>query len=236
MRSILLLLVLSIAQPTAAQQQLVNFNTKDGCGVEAFYLAPSSGNFIFINAHGLGSGKEEWGSFQAALAERGYGYLSLDLRGHGGSLACGGKAADYRKFSKADWASASRDIEAGALWLKKKGYNKIIFCGASVGANLSVKAAAEGSVKPAALALLSPGLDYAGIKPEAYLKGAPRNILIVAAQEDAYAWRSALALHAAARDRGLSPASIDGGLGHGVNMFKSSGLAKKILDWAGGRP
>jgi alpha-beta hydrolase superfamily lysophospholipase len=171
-----------------------------------------------------------------ALAERGYGWLSLDLRGHGGSLDCGGKKADYRKFSKAEWGSASRDIEAAALWLKKKGYKKIIFCGASIGANLAVKAAAEGRVKPAALVLLSPGLDYAGIKPEAYLKGAPRSILIVAAQDDAYAWRSALALYTAARKSALAPASLDGGLGHGVTIFKSAGLAEKILDWSGRLP
>lgn len=232
----LLLFFFLLPASVSAQQRAVKFMSADGCGVEGFYLAPSSGNYIFINVHGLGSGKEEWGSFQDALAGRGYGYLSLDLRGHGGSLDCGGKAADYRKFSKADWGSASRDIEAAALWLKKKGYKKIIFCGASIGANLSVKAAAEGRVKPAALVLLSPGLDYAGTKPEAYLKGAPRNILIVAAQDDGYAWRSALALYAAARKGDLAPASLDGGSGHGVNMFKSAGLAEKILDWSAGRP
>ena len=231
MKFILTLFFLLTAS-AAAQQQAVKFMSVDGCKIEAFYAAPSSGNYIFINAHGLGSGKEEWGSFQAALAERGHGWLSLDLRGHGGSKACGGKPADYRKFTQADWGGASRDIEAAAGWLKKKGYRKIIFCGASIGANLSLKAAAEGAVKPAAVILLSPGLDYAGVRPELYLAKAPKRLLFAAAEDDPYAWRSAAALSGLAGRSDLSAAAIDGGLGHGVSMFKTPGTIKKILDWA----
>jgi alpha-beta hydrolase superfamily lysophospholipase len=233
MRISLFLLAFTVALPAEAQQRAVKFVTGDGCGIEAFYAAPSSGNYIFINAHGLGSGKEEWGPFQDALAERGYGWLSLDLRGHGGSLDCGGKKADYRKFSKAEWGSASRDIEAAALWLKKKGYKKIIFCGASIGANLSLKAAAEGAVKPAGVILLSPGLDYAGVKPELYLAKAPKRLLFAAAEDDRYAWRSALTLHGQAGKKGLRPSSLDGGSGHGVTMFKTPATINEILGWTG---
>ena len=66
----ILTLFFLLTASAAAQQQAVKFMSVDGCKIEAFYAAPSSGNYIFINAHGLGSGKEEWGSFQAALAER----------------------------------------------------------------------------------------------------------------------------------------------------------------------
>ncbi|OGR77062.1 MAG: hypothetical protein A2X32_07205 [Elusimicrobia bacterium GWC2_64_44] len=147
-------------------------------------------------------------------------------------MSCGGKKADYRNFTKADWGNASRDIEAAAGWLKKKKLSKIIFCGASVGANLALKAAAEGAVKPAGVVLLSPGMDYAGIKPELYLAKAPR-LLLAAAADDPYAWQSAAALSQLAARSGLAVSAIDGGRGHGANMFKSPATAGKVLDWAG---
>lgn len=231
-----LLLTAALALPASAQQAAVGFDTADGCRIEAFYSAPAKGAYTFINVHGLGSDKNEWGGFQSALKEKGYGWLSLDLRGHGGSLLCGGKKADYRAFTRADWAAASRDIEAAAGWLKKNKVSKIIFCGASVGANLALKAAAEGKVKPAGVVLLSPGLDYAGIKAELYLAKAPKRLFFAAASDDAYAWQSAAALSALAGRYSLSAAAIDGGSGHGVNMFRTPATVSKLLDWAAGLP
>jgi len=236
MRFVLSLACLLSFSPAQAGQETVSFTTKDGCKIAAFYSAPSSGKHVFINVHGLGSDRNEWGGFQKDLAARGYGWLSIDLRGHGGSRSCGGKKADYRAFTKADWANASRDIEAAAGWLAKKKISNMVFCGASVGANLALKAAAEGAVKPAAAVLLSPGLDYAGIKPELYLAKAPKRLLFAAASDDPYAWQSAAALSQLAARSGLSASAIDGGSGHGVNMFKVPATAAKILDWAAGLP
>ncbi|HCC47383.1 MAG TPA: hypothetical protein DEQ38_04610 [Elusimicrobia bacterium] len=234
MRAFLTYILLFISSVAMAGQETVNFTTKDGCRIEAYYSAASSGALVFINTHGLGSDKNEWGSFQKALGERGYGWLSLDLRGHGGSGTCGGKKADYRNFSKADWANASRDLEAAAAWLKKKGVpaKRLVFCGASIGANLSVKAARAAG--PAAVILLSPGLDYAGLKPEKYFPGGAYRVLIAAAQDDPYAWQSALPLFKAAR-AGHAAATLDGISGHGVNMFKAPKVIPAVLDWAAGK-
>ncbi len=217
-----------------AGQKTVHITTKDGCLLEAFYLAPSSGSYIFLNAHGLGSDKNEWGSFQKELASAGYGYLSLDLRGHGNSSTCGGKKVKYLYFSEADWNRLSLDIEAGAAWLKKRGVSpqKMVFCGASVGANLSLKAASEGAIKPAALVLLSPGLEYAGVKTEDYFTR-PRSfrVLSVAAREDGYAWQSVQLLNSEAMKKGLPAHSLEAEGGHGVNMFKTPSVIPAILSW-----
>lgn len=220
--------------PARAGGQIVNFNSSDACRLEAFYLAPSTGGFVFINAHGLGSNKEEWGVFQAALEARGQGYLSIDLRGHGASLTCGGSAADYKTFTKADWSKVHFDIEAGAAWLKKKGVPpmKMVFCGASVGANLALKAAALGKLKPAAVVLLSPGLDYAGVTTEDnYTVKQPFRVLIAASQDDPYAWQSRAYLAKAARAKRLPVNLMEGKSGHGVNMFKAPELLTDIIDW-----
>ncbi|MDA8131972.1 MAG: alpha/beta fold hydrolase [Elusimicrobia bacterium] len=226
--------LLSALPAAAAGQAAVHFKTSDGCSLEAFYLAPSSGAYVFVNVHGLGSDKNEWAPFQKELEKRGIGYLSLDLRGHGKSRACRGKAADYRNFSAEDWAAASKDIEAASAWLEKKGLpaGRQIFCGASVGANLALKAAAEGKTKPAALVLLSAGLEYAGVRADAYLPRAPKRVLLLASENDPYAWRSALLFSERAGGYGLKLSALDGGAGHGVNMFKTPGVAEKVIDWA----
>ncbi len=224
--------------PAMAQQKTVHFTTLDSCRLEAFYLAPSSGSYVFINAHGLGSDKNEWAPLQNKLKSLGYGYLSLDLRGHGKSTTCGGKKVAYMFFSEEDWNAASRDIEAAAAWVKKKGVSpeRIIFCGASVGANLSLKAAAEGAIKPAAVVLLSPGLSYAGVKTADNFR-APRafRILTVASRVDGYAWESSAALNRAAMAKGLPAYNLEGYGGHGVNMFKTPSLIPAILAWVEGK-
>ena len=235
MRAFFLAALLALAAaPARAGETTVKLKSADGCALEAFYLAPSTGGYIFINAHGLGSNKNEWGVFQEALRARGQGYLSLDLRGHGNSLACGGAAADYRNFTGADWNGVSRDIEAGAAWLKKKGVpaRKMVFCGASIGANLALKAAARGKLKPAAVVLLSPGVEYAGVTTENnYAVKQPFRILMAASPDDPYAWQSRAYLAKAAQAKGLPADLLQGAGGHGVNMFKTPELMTAIIDW-----
>lgn len=225
---------LALAAPAAAAESTVTFRTADGCLIEAVFSAPAKNSYILVNTHGLGSNRSEWGPLQAAAAERTHGYLSLDLRGHGGSKSCGGKPANYRKFTRADWAAASRDIEAAALWLREKGYaqGRLVFCGASIGANLSLKAAAEGTVKPAGLILLSPGLDYAGVRSLPYIRP---GMLLAAAPTDQYAWQSSLRLQAAAKEKLLPCDFLDGDSGHGSGMFRKPGFINALLDWLPGR-
>ncbi|HBB67827.1 MAG: hypothetical protein A2081_00940 [Elusimicrobia bacterium GWC2_61_19] len=217
-----------------AQQTTIRLTSADGCALEAFYLAPSSGAYIFINTHGLGSSKNEWAPFQEELKKAGYGYLSLDLRGHNESRTCGGLKTDYRNFSKADWNNASRDIAAAAAWLAKKGFSsrKLVFCGASIGANLSLKAAAESRRKPAAVILLSPGLEYAGVNIKDYFL-APRSypVLTTASDDDPYASQSSSLFIRTARAGSLRPDFIDGKGGHGVSMLNNPDVLPAVLAW-----
>lgn len=227
-------LLLAAALPASAAQRTVKLATPDGCALEAFYLAPSSGALTFVNVHGLGSGKYEWDGFQKELKASGYGYLSLDLRGHGESSSCGGKKAAYMYFSGEEWNKASLDVETASAWLKGRGIkpSRQVFCGASIGANLVMKAAAEGAYKPAAVVMLSPGLEYAGVKSAPYF--AARRafpVLTAASPEDGYAWFSAVKLNEAGRAAGLTSSLLAGKGGHGVNMFTPE-FTRAVLDWA----
>jgi pimeloyl-ACP methyl ester carboxylesterase len=230
-------LCLGFAAPAAAERRpslTVKFNTADGCALEAFYHAPSSGAYVFLNAHGLGSGKNEWAVFEAELKKRGYGWLSFDFRGHGKSSECGGQPVDYRSFAAARWGFLSGDILASAAFLKTKEISekKLVLCGASIGANLSLKAVTEG-LRPAAVILLSPGIVYAGVRSEDFFKkdlGVP--VFISAAPNDEYSWRSSNYLAAQAGKNGIKGIFSPGACGHGVNMFTPegcSGAASKAM-------
>lgn len=231
-RAAIFILALAAAMQARAGELTVHFVTADGCTLEAFYQAPSSGAYVFINTHGLGSDKNEWGPLQGALKKRGFGYLSLDLRGHGASKKCGGREVSYSAFTEADWNAAAGDIEAAAAWLGKKKIpaSRLVYCGASIGANLSAKAAAEGKLKPAALVLLSPGLGYAGVASEPYIMTAGRRTLIAASENDPYAWQSGNYLAAAAAKNGLQAVFLAGKGGHGVNLLRPDATAA-ILAW-----
>ena len=220
----------------AAGRETVSFKTSGGCVLEAVYQAASSGSYVFVNTHGLGSGKGEWRVLEGRLKKKGYGYLSLDLKGHGGSLRCPGGRADYKTFSAEQWAGLSADIRAAADYLKsrKVPQKRLVLCGASIGANLSLKAAAEG-LSPAGIVLLSPGLSYAGIEAGAYLESFGAIPLLMAASgDDAYAWESTGQLTARAKLRGLPAVFRAGPGGHGANMLSEARpeLLNYILDWA----
>ncbi|MFA6435187.1 MAG: alpha/beta fold hydrolase [Elusimicrobiales bacterium] len=231
------LVFLTGAAGFAQAAETVHFNTADGCRLEAFYQAPSTGSFVFVNAHGLGSGKNEWRVLETELKKKGYGYLSLDFRGHGGSRECGGAPADYRTFDAAAWSSLSGDLRASADFLKEKGVpaGKLLLCGASIGANLSLKAVAEG-LRPAGVILLSPGLVYAGVGAEESFRAWPWvPVFIAASRNDDYSWRSSGYLTARAGVAGISAVFRAGAGGHGVNMLTAEerpGMIGAILNWA----
>jgi alpha-beta hydrolase superfamily lysophospholipase len=219
----------------AAPAEDVKFRTGDGCLIAASYRAPAKGKRVFVNIHGLGSNRGEWGAFEKFLKTRGYGWLSLDLRGHGQSLECAGKKADYRVFGAGEWNAAVNDIAAARDYLKarKVPSSKTVLCGASIGANLALKAAAERGPAPAEVVMLSPGLVYAGVGIEEYFNGPLAFPLFLAASpDDPYAWQSSLRLFEAAGTQKLKAAFRQGFSGHGVGMFSGAGasLMGEIVD------
>ena len=79
----------------------------------------------------------------------GYGYMAMDLRGHGSSLAApDGSTTSYRTFaisgSNNEYNKMIRDVEAALAYLSAEGItnDRIILTGSVLGANLAIKAAA----------------------------------------------------------------------------------------------
>lgn len=203
-----------------ARDQRVSFRTSDGVTISAAWFEPSVRPApAVILVHMLGRSRRDWDSVASRLAGSGIGALALDLRGHGDSTHTATEGT-------ADYSSMVRDVEAGRRYLATRAdvqQSRIGLAGASLGANLvALHAAADAGV--ASMALLSPSLDYRGLRIEAAVrKVGSRPILLIVSDEDAYSRRSADDLKKAGG--GIRELLTLSGAGHGTNML---GLAPEL--------
>jgi len=160
------------AAPRIFPGLLVEISTRDGWKLKAKYNPPQEGKMSFLLVHGTGGRKEDWYRLAKPLLKRGYGYLALDLRGHGDSrTAPDGKPATYRKFivnkefngdqHYNEYSNMAADVEAGMAYLVSQGVpeDRIGIIGADVGSSLALRFAALHPRVPM-VAMLSPRLQY----------------------------------------------------------------------------
>ena len=210
-----------------ARSQRVAFRTDDGFTIAATWYEPSLRPApAVILVHMLGRSRRDWEGFASTLAASGVGALAIDLRGHGESAS--GQAAG----ATVDYSAMVKDVAAARRYLNTRGDvrpSRIGIAGASIGANLAaLEAAADPAV--ASLALLSPSLDYRGLRIEAAVrKYGNRPMLLVSSDDDPYARRSALDLEKTGSGRELLSLA---GAGHGTNMLsRSDELPQALVDW-----
>lgn len=192
--------------------QRVSFRTDDGVTIAATWYEPSSRPApAVVLVHMLQRNRRDWDGLASRLANAGIGALAIDLRGHGeSSPAAAAEASGY--------ADLVQDVRAARRFLGSRPDvipSRIGIAGASLGANLAALAAADGAF--ASVALLSPSLDYRGLRIEAAVrKYGSRPMLLVASDDDPYARRSALDLQKTGASRELLSLV---GAGHGTNML-----------------
>jgi len=218
---------LATTSPTATPSpspdfRLLNVIAADGTELMTVFYPPQDGPAPgVLLLHMDGGRKEDWASFATRLQQAGYAAMALDLRGHGDS---GGEV---------DWETGPDDVARAWAELVEQpdvGGSRTAVIGADIGANLAlVVAADEPDVQ--AVVLLSPGLDYHGIRTEGAMRAyGERPVLIVASEEDYYAAQAARTLAGLAQEPPvltLYPAA-----GHGLEMFDSQpGLADLIMGW-----
>jgi dienelactone hydrolase len=221
------LLVLAAAPLRAAVVQEVTFHTDDGVAIAASLYLPARPGPGVILLHALSRTREDWQMVAARLADAGFVTLAIDLRGHGasGPLPQGASLEDL--------TGMLADVKAARAFLATRhdvAPNRIGIAGASIGANLAILFAA-GDPTVRSLALLSPGIDYRGLRPEAAMKKyGDRPALLVASQEDNYAANSARQL--AGSGSGVRDVRILTGAGHGTAMIgRQPDLTATLVDW-----
>lgn len=119
----------------------VQLATTDGWKLAALYEPATAEQKTVILLHDLGKSKEHFKSFCAALTNAGFGYLALDLRGHGQSTGGG----IYRSFAKEGvdnpFNKMTRDVEAAVNFLREQGVadESLVLLGTGLGANVAAK-------------------------------------------------------------------------------------------------
>ena len=168
----------------APKEQPVSLSTKDGWALSAVYL-PATKDTTVVLLHDLGKNKEEFSSFRKALAKAGFGYVALDLRGHGQSAA----KANYKSFEKEGpdnpFNKMMQDALAAVSFLKSKGVSedKIILLGTGLGANIAAKTA--GAVPNLqGIALISPGVNIRDVLPVPALRVYKGAVLLAASADE----------------------------------------------------
>ncbi len=170
----------------------------------------------------LQKSRRDWDQVGAQMAAEGIGGLALDLRGHGDSPG-----------SPQDYAGMVQDVRAARRFLTSRADvtpARIGIAGASIGASLAALASAD-DPSVVSLALLSPSLDYRGLRLDAAVKkfGA-RPMLLVASDDDGYAARSVRELRKAGA--GVREVVVLSHAGHGTAMLASDAdLGRRLLEW-----
>jgi len=206
----------------------VSIKTEDGFEIiSSFYKSNSDDGIILL--HMLNRDRNDWNAFAEQLQKEGYNVLSIDLRGHGQSLKKDGRSIGWQIFSTKDFNDMVFDVKASKDFLENKGITKISLIGASIGANTALNYVGE-DIEIKTVILLSPGLDYRGVKIENTIKDYEnRPILIVASEDDEYSATSSKALIELAV--GKKELKMYTNAGHGTKMFSNTDLDKVIINW-----
>lgn len=172
-------------QRQSASMQKVFLTTKDGIKIAANLYKVDNPNGWVMFSHMMPVAKESWDDLAKRFQNLGYESIAIDLRGHGES---DGGPKGYLNFSNAEHQKSILDLEAAVDYLVKERQatsNKVVFVGASIGANLSLQYISEHPEFKTAV-LLSPGLNYRGIKTEPLVKNlkAGQKVFFVSSRDD----------------------------------------------------
>ena len=215
--------VLLFAAPVWAAGRPVSIIAPDGTTLAAmFYEASPRPAPAVVLVHMLGRSKDEWRVVADRLEGAGIAALAIDLRGHGRS---GGNGSAL--------SAMVDDVRAGLSWLAAHPSVRpeaLGVVGASLGANLVGIAAAD---TPAvrAIAMISPSLDYRGLRLDAGVmrKLGDRPVWLAASTEDPYALRTIKEL---TQEGGAGEQRLTGVRGHGTSLlWADPDLSRALVDW-----
>lgn len=216
-------LALAWPAPASGTGRAVTLSAQDGTSLAGMlYEASNRPSAGIVLVHMLGRSKDEWMALADRLQAAGATVLAIDLRGHGSS---GGNGSDLE--------SMVGDVRAAAQWLAARPSAKassIGIVGASLGANLSALAAVD---LPAvrAVALLSPSLDYRGVRLDAATikRLSDRAVWLLASLDDPLALRTVNELAAVG---GLVEQRVSPVRAHGTALLTGDpDVVPALVDW-----
>ena len=210
------LVLLFVLASDAAAQRRVTVRAEDGATLTGAYYEPSRRPApAIVLLPMMRRSHADWDAAASQLADGGFAVLALDFRGG------------------EDLASLPIDVRAAKAFLRERPEvvpTGIGMAGASIGANLVLLDAAD-DPGVRSVALLSPGLDYRGLRIEAAMKKyAARPALLAASRRDQYAWRSIR--HLSTIGPGIREVRLTDAVAHGtVLLSRDPELIGALVDW-----
>lgn len=224
----------SSSPPQTANSQMkpevVKLKTKDDVEIIGdFYDAPTSEIGVLM-LHMMPATRKSFSRLAEKFQEKNMKVLAIDLRGHGESA---GGPAGYQLFSEEEHKKSSLDVESAAAFLKEQGAKTLYLIGASIGANLSLRYLAEDPDVKAAV-LLSPGINYHGVRTDDVIKKVyhTKAIYFAAANDDTYSYDTVQRIFEMTPEGVKKELKLFETGGHGTALFDSHPeLADEILEW-----
>jgi dienelactone hydrolase len=218
----------TVTRPTPNAPVALTITASDGAQLSAeFYppvvVTPVAGQKApgVLLLHMVGGSRADWDAFARQLQAQGMAALALDFRGQGASPG----PVDWNKSvddTRAAWEALLARPEVDS--------QRTAIVGASIGANLALIVGAN-NAQVAAVAALSPGDDFQGLKPAGLLSNfGSRPVYLVASQDDIYSYASA---------QHMAPQLAAGetfyytNAGNGTAMLANPDLATRLLSWLG---
>ena len=221
----------------------IDLRAVDGWVLKATWQKAKEGRPTLLLLHGTGQRKEDWRLFARALSRAGYGYMAVDMRGHGESRTSpSGEVLTYKKLRATklvnNYADMTRDAEAAVAYLAGQGVAEetIGVAGAEVGGSVGVKYAAVHSRSPFVI-MLSPGLAWQEIplvNAVRAFKGRNTTLLMVHSEKDKRSSKETPLLYAFAKnavgERNTTLLVVPEE--RGTRMLRmNKGLTDRILAW-----
>ncbi|NQU98950.1 alpha/beta fold hydrolase [Candidatus Woesearchaeota archaeon] len=221
MKRIIFIIALLLLSSCSGDVNPFFIKASDGVKISAnFFPAESEKGVILL--HMLNHGKNDWNDFVPVLNENGYNVLAIDMRGHGLS------ELDWREFSDVEFSRAVLDVAAAKSHLEENGVSEFGIIGASIGANIALKYAAQDK-EIKSIILLSPSLNYRGVTTSDNILKYDRAVFTVTSSKDTQSADDAFVLHEVAS--GEKKFLIYNDAGHGTDMFKEPSLNEVIITW-----
>lgn len=212
----------SVANPSSSDAQTVKIESADKALLIGTFLAAEKANSpALLLLHQWQSDRHSYDDFAKRMQAKGFNVLSIDGRGFGESK----KTADGKPIAPVRTDAAVKamlgDVDAAFAYLtRQKNVDpaKIGIVGASYGSSLALIYAAD-HPNVAAVALLSPGLNYFGNMPTepAVKRYGERPLFLVAAEDDVESAECVRQLFKA--DKAARQMIYPSG-GHGTELFK----------------
>ena len=200
----------------AAAGRRVSIRAEDGAILAAAYYEPPgrpAPGILLLPMHRRSH--TDWDAAAEQLSDAGFAVLALDFRG------------------TEEFAALSADVRAAKAFLRERpevAPANLGIAGASIGANLAlIDASNDPAVR--SVALLSPGVDYRGLRTEAPMrKYAGRPALLVGSTRDPYVRRSIR--HLSGIGTGAREVRLTDAVAHGtILLARDQELIGALVDW-----